>query len=407
MRIHKGLIFNPVSATKMEILNPGYLVISDKGRIEGLFRKNPKRNFPGAVLTDYGKKVIVPGLIDTHVHLPQYAFAGIGNLELLPWLEKYTFPRESRFSDKKTATIAARVFFDDLAKNGTTTALVYGTIHKTATDIAFQTAYKKGIRVIMGKVMMDQQSPKSLTEKTTTSMLESEALIKKWHGKDNGRILYALTPRFAITCSSALMKGASALAKKYDTYIQTHLAENKGEIAFVSKLFPKSKSYTAIYADHGLLGKKTIMAHCIYTDKNERKLLKDSGAKIAHCACSNRFLQSGVMPFRKWSNEGLTIGLGTDVAGGYSLSILNERKKRLRPPRHITCLIPAPPKKSSHPLKRFTWPLLEEQKSLAWTRQSATSFREKKRILSYWTHCLPTLSKAKALINPLRKFSQG
>lgn len=349
MHIYKGLILNPVSAAKMEILDPGYLVVSAQGLIEDLSLKNQKKKFPKASFTDLGKNIIIPGLVDTHVHLPQYAFAGIGNLELLPWLEKYTFPREARFRDKKTATLAARIFFDDLAKNGTTTAAVYTTIHKEATDIAFRAAYKKGIRVIMGKVMMDRQSPKALTEKTSDSLRDSESLIKKWHGKDNGRIQYALTPRFAITCSSALMKGVSVLSKKYGVYIQTHLAENREEISFVKKLFPKEKNYTGVYASHGLLGKKTIMAHCIHLDKTERKLLKESGTGIAHCACSNRFLQSGVMPFRKWSDEGLKIGLGTDVAGGYSLSMLNEMKEAIETSKTYNMLYPGSPEKIISP----------------------------------------------------------
>jgi len=345
MRIYKGLIFNPVSGTRLEIFDPGYLVVSAQGLIEGCFAHNPLKRFPGAKTVDLGQKVIIPGLVDTHVHLPQYAFAGIGNLELLPWLEKYTFPRESKFRERKLAAEAAEIFFDDLALNGTTTALVYGTIHHEATDLAFRAAEKKGLRVIMGKVMMDRQSPKSLLEKTQDSLLESEKLIRKWHGKDNGRLQYALTPRFAITCSTDLMRGAAALAKKYGAYIQTHLSENKNEIAFVKKLFPKAKNYTDVYDSCGLLGSKTIMAHCIHLGPGERKTLNKSGTKIAHCPTSNRFLQSGVMPYRKWLREGLCVGLGTDVAGGYSLSMLNEMKEAIETSKTYNILNPKSPEK--------------------------------------------------------------
>lgn len=351
MRIYKGLIFNPVSRDKLEIFEPGYLVVSGQGLIEGCYSHNPSRRFPDAKTVDLGRQVIIPGLVDTHVHLPQYAFAGIGNLELLPWLEKYTFPRESRFRERKIAAQAAQYFFDGLAANGTTTALVYGTVHAGATDIAFKAAEKKGLRVIMGKVMMDRQSPKSLTEKTQDSLRESEKLIRKWHGKDNGRLQYALTPRFAITCSPELMRGAAALAKKYGAYIQTHLSENKGEIAFVKKLFPKAKNYTDVYDSCGLLGKKTIMAHCIHLAPSERSALKKSGTKIAHCPTSNRFLQSGVMPYRKWLREGLSIGFGTDVAGGYSLSMLNEMKEAIETSKTYNIMNPKAPEKIITPVE--------------------------------------------------------
>lgn len=329
MNILKGIIFNPLSDEKMDIFNPGYLVVSSQGLIEGCFRKNPKANFQKAKMINFGTKIILPGFVDTHVHLPQYAFAGIGNLALLPWLRKYTFPREKVFKNSEIARQGSAVFFDDLAKNGTTTALVYCTIHRQATDIAFQSALQKGLRVIMGKVMMDQNAPRGLLEKTNTSLQESEELIQKWHGRDEGRLQYALAPRFAITCSKALMKGVSVLRKQYDVYIQTHLAENKEEIVYVSKLFPKAKHYTDVYESLGLLGKKTIMAHCIYLETDERQLLKKTETKIAHCPTSNRFLQSGVMPYRTWQKEGLTIGLGTDVAGGYSLSLFNEMKEAI------------------------------------------------------------------------------
>ncbi len=345
MRIFKGLIFNPITRKKTEIYNPGYLAVSSDGRIEGCYNTNPGKRFPKAQLIDLGGKVIMPGLIDTHVHLPQYAYAGIGVPNLLLWLKKYAFPRETEFAKRQIARQAAEIFFDDLIRNGTTTAMVYGTIHREATDIAFGVAQKKGLRVIMGKVMMDRGVPKDLLEKTQDSLRESELLIKKWHGKDNGRLLYALTPRFAITCTSALMKGVATLAKKYGVHIQTHLSENPGEIETVSKLFPKAKDYTDVYDSCSLLGKNTVMAHCVHLNGRERKILKETGTKIAHCPTSNRFMQTGVMPYRRWTDEGLTIGLGTDVAGGYTLSIFNEMKEAIETSKSYNILNPGSPKK--------------------------------------------------------------
>ncbi len=345
------MVFNPVSPLKAQVYNKGFLVVGEDGLIEGLYAKNPAKKFRGAGVIDCSGKVIMPGFVDTHTHLPQYAFAGIGGMELLPWLKKYTFPREAEFARKDVAGKAAEVFFNDLVKNGTTTAMVYATVHKDATDIAFNEAKKKGLRVVMGKVMMDRESPRNLIENTKESLEESEWLIKKWHGVDNYRLQYALTPRFAITCSRELMDGVGRLAKKYGVYIQTHLSENRGEIEYVKKLFPKAKNYTDVYGGCGILGPKTVMAHCIYLNPAERKILRGTGTKVAHCPTSNRFLQSGAMPYRKWLEEGLTVGLGTDVAGGYSLSIFNEMKEAIETSKVYNFLNPKAVRKVITPVE--------------------------------------------------------
>lgn len=326
--IYKALIIFSKNETKLEILNPGYLVVSVNGLIEEVTKKDPRKKYKGYKFFDYSDQLICPGFVDTHNHLPQYAFAGIGEKELLPWLEKYTFPREMMFSKKEEAGHSAKVFFDSLISNGTTTTLTYTTIHKSATDLAFQAAKKAGLRAVIGKVMMDQNSPQALTEKPEKSLQESMELIEKWDGYD-GRLFYALTPRFAISCSFGLMEEIGKLAKKKKVFIQTHLAENTDEIAFVKELFPKYKNYTDIYDKAGLLGQKTIMAHGIYLSKTELNRLKVTGTKIAHCPTSNCFLSSGIMPFRQYQTLGLTMGLGTDVAGGYSLSMFNEMKEAI------------------------------------------------------------------------------
>lgn len=201
-------------------------------------------------------------------------------------------------------------------------------MHKAATDIAFECAKKSKIRAIIGKVMMDQYSPKLLAERTEASLADSVELIDKWHGY-NDRLFYAFTPRFAITCSWKLMRGIGKIAAKKNVYIQTHLSENIEEINVTKKLFPKCKSYTDIYYQAGILGPKTILAHCIYLDQKEVKLIKKTESNIAHCPTSNRFLMNGIMPFRKFREENLSIGLGTDVAGGYSLSMFNEMKEAI------------------------------------------------------------------------------
>jgi len=333
--IYKALILSAKNQKTLAILNPGFLVVGKNGLIEEVSNKDPRRKYKGYKFFDYSDRVICPGFVDTHNHLPQYAFAGIGGEELLPWLNKYTFPREKMFSNNKVAKDSAAVFFRDLIANGTTTTLTYATIHKSATDFAFMAAKKAGLRAIIGKVMMDQNSPAYLTEKTDQSLAESEELIEKWHGHE-GRLFYALTPRFAITCSFGLMEEVGRIAKKKGVYIQTHLAENLGELAFTKKLFPKFKNYTDVYEKAGLLGPKTIMAHCIYMGEDERKRLKATKTRIAHCPTSNRFLSSGIMPFRAYQNEGQIMGLGTDVAGGYSLSMLNEMKEAIENSKYLS-----------------------------------------------------------------------
>lgn len=326
--IYKALIVSPKSKTELKIFAPGFLVVSNVGVIEEVSEKDLRKKYKNYHFFDFSNQLICPGFVDVHNHLPQYAFAGIGEKALLPWLENYTFPRESKFKNDEIAKLSAKVFFDDLIKNGTTTTLTYVTIHKVATNSAFESAKRAGLRAIIGKVMMDQNSPKLLTEKTNRSLEDSIELIDMWHGYEN-RLFYALTPRFAITCSMKLMQSIGELAQKKGVYVQTHLAENSDEIAFTKKLFPNHRNYTDIYYQAGILGSKTIMAHCIYLEKEELNLIKKTKTKIAHCPTSNRFLMSGIMPFRTYQKENLQVGLGTDVAGGYSLSMFNEMKEAI------------------------------------------------------------------------------
>lgn len=326
--IYKALIITPKNKNSLKVYNPGFLVVSDKGIIEDVCEKDPSKKHKNPKFFDYSDHLICPGFVDTHNHLPQYAFAGIGEKELLPWLKKYTFPREKKFIDKKIAEEAAKVFFKDLLKNGTTTTATYVTVHKSATDIAFRQAEKSKIRAFIGKTITDVNAPSHLTEKPEKAIKDSVELIEKWHDR-NGRLFYILTPRFAITCSAEVMTATAKIAKEKDVHIQTHLSENPEEIKQAQKLFPKCKNYTDIYHQAGLLGPKTIVAHCIHLNNEEIKTIKKTKTKIAHCPTSNRFLMSGIMPFRKYRKENLTMGLGTDVAGGYSLSMFNEMKEAI------------------------------------------------------------------------------
>jgi guanine deaminase len=326
--IIKGIIITCNASKKLVIYNPGFMVVNDQGTIQEITTADPHLSYPGYTFLDHSNHLLIPGLVDLHNHLPQFAYAGLGAGQLLEWLATYTFPREQQFADPAIATTAAEQFFSSLVAAGTTTTVTYVTVHEQATDIAFAAAEATGIRAIIGKVMMDQQAPIPLQENTELSLSATEQLIKKWHRKNN-KLFYAVTPRFAITCSAKLLTKSAELAQKYDTYLQTHLSENLDEIAAVKRLFPHAKHYTDVYHQAGLLGPKTIMAHCIYLSPEEQKILHDTQTATAHCPTSNRFVMSGIMPVRYYVNVNMRIGLGSDVAGGYSLSMLHELRECL------------------------------------------------------------------------------
>jgi len=327
LKIYKSIIITPNTDKNIEFFDPGYMVVDEKGVIKDISSKDLTKKYKNAEVSSYSDCAIIPGLIDVHNHLPQYAFIGLGNLELLPWLETYTFPREKEFESEEVSKQASDLFFKSLIENGTTTTATYITVHKDAADIAFESARNSKIRAFIGKVEMNQNSPKYLMKKSDTLLKETEELIEKWHNKDD-KLEYIITPRFAISCSFKLMKELAKLREKYDLFAQSHLAENRKEVETVKKLFPKCQSYTDVYKQAGLLSPKTIMAHCIYLSNDEIEILKKTNTKIAHCPTSNSFLSSGIMPFEKYKND-LTIGLGTDVAGGYSLSMFTVMRQAI------------------------------------------------------------------------------
>jgi guanine deaminase len=279
-------------------------------------------------LLDLSGKLILPGFVDSHVHLPQYVFAGLGAHELLPWLETFTFPIEARFADDSFAQVAVDRFFSDLVAEGTTFASVYATSHTRATEIAFAAAEAKGLRAVIGKILMERNAPAEICGDWREALVDSERLAERWHGRD-GRLFYAVTPRFAITCGEESMRAAGELARRRDLFVQTHLSENRDEITFVKSLFPKCKSYTDVYHTCGLLGPRTLLGHCIHLDGAEIRTLLESGAVAVHCPTSNRHLQSGFFPLRRYQDLGLRMALGSDVAGGYCLSMLHEMREAI------------------------------------------------------------------------------
>jgi len=315
--IIRGRIINPVSPDKFEEFKDGAVAFSADGKISycGVFKK-----MSGKVV-DRRDLLIIPGLVDCHLHIPQLDLRGRHGLTLLGWLEKYIFPAEKAFANVKIAEEVSRRFFKKLILNGTTTAAVYSSIHAKSTDAAFKVAKESGVRAIIGKVMMDQNSPTALLEETHASLKESEALCAKWHGAENGRLMYAFTPRFAITCTETLLSETGKLAREAGAYIQTHIAETVSENEMVRSAFPDYRDYTDVYEENGCLGPKTILGHAIHLSDSELARLALSKAKLAHCPTSNFFLKSGRFPVELVEEHGIPYGLGTDVGAGTSMSI--------------------------------------------------------------------------------------
>jgi guanine deaminase len=333
-KIIKGKLLTAISPEMILFLDPGYLFISEDGIIEDVRNDIPKGSELGQEYYDYSDKLICPGFIDIHNHLPQFTLSGLYRGNLLEWLSEIVFPAEGRLSSPKVAEQFAERFFQELLSKGTTTTSSYVTSHKEATDIAFQCAERSGLRAFLGNVLMDQNAPDYLIKDTSVLLRDSEELLEKWDGRD-GRLHYVFTPRFAPSCSFDLLMGIGKIANKHGAHIQSHLAESKEEIATVMDIFSDFENYTDVYYKAGLLTEKTIAAHCIYLEGSEIEILKRTGTKISHCPSSNRFLQSGIMPYRKLEKTGLPIGLGTDVGAGYSLSMFSEMREAIESSKTI------------------------------------------------------------------------
>ena len=264
-------------------------------------------------------RILAPGFVDMHVHYPQLDVIGSPAEGLLPWLENYTFPQESRFLDDLHAEEVAQFFIDELLRNGVTTALTFATSHPTSVNALFTEAAKRQVRLITGKCLMDRNAPDDVRDETEQSLIDTEALIRRWHGQ--GRLGYAITPRFAPSCSDAQMRGAGELAARYpDVWVQSHVAENREEIAWVSSLYPAARSYLAVYEQFGLLRPRSVYAHCIHFDDADRALMRRSGAAAAISPTSNLFLGSGFFDYEGADRIGYAYGLASDVGGGTSFS---------------------------------------------------------------------------------------
>jgi guanine deaminase len=275
----------------------------------------------GALIDDHSGSFIMPGFIDAHVHYPQTQVIGSYGAQLLDWLHNYTFIEEQKFADPAHCARIAAFFLDELVRSGTTTAMVYCTVHPASVDAFFAAAEERAMRMIAGKVMMDRDAPEGLRDTAARGYDESKALIKRWRGR--GRLGYAITPRFAVTSTQAQLEAAGALAREFPhCYVQTHANENKAEIARVAALFPEARSYIDVYARAGLLGPQSVLGHCIHLQENEVAALAESGAVAAFCPTSNLFLGSGLFDQARLERAGVRIALATDIGGGTSYSML-------------------------------------------------------------------------------------
>ncbi len=314
-----GNIIYATAFGKVQAHENAYLVC-ENGVSAGVFKCLPDK-YKDITLYDHKDKVVIPGMVDLHVHAPQFTFRGMGtDLELLEWLETYTFPEEMKYGDLRYAERAYDRFAHALKQSYTTRAVVFGTIHKDATLLLADLLDKNGVCTFVGKVNMDRNSPDGLTEDTDTSLRDTEdyihAMLKRF--KYTRPII---TPRFVPTCSDALLSGLGTLAKRYGLPVQSHLSENKDEIEWVKSLHPDTTCYADVYRKFDLLNDKTIMAHCVHpTDCEEDMMLKTS-MTVAHCPGSNLNLSSGIAPIRRFVDKGIHVGLGTDVAGGLSISM--------------------------------------------------------------------------------------
>lgn len=276
---------------------------------------------PEVSVDDRRGYLLVPGFIDTHVHYPQIDIMASHGQQLLDWLNQYAWPAETRFDDPEVCADTADFFLEQLLCNGTTTACVFGTVHAQSVDAFMSAAARRKLRMIAGKVLMDTNCPAALLEPTEVGIENSAQLIERWHGKE--RLSYALTPRFAPTSSPQLLAATGQLLQsRAGLYLQTHMAETRAETSWVAELFPQAPSYLGVYQHYGLVGERSIFAHCIHIDDNDRARMAEAGAAIAFCPTSNLFLGSGLFDHDAARRAGVSVGLGSDIGAGTRFGLL-------------------------------------------------------------------------------------
>lgn len=334
IQLYKGEVFyfkaSPLESNDSYCFYPeGALAVSDGKIIEAGPYDALKDKYADARLTDYSGKLLMPGLIDSHIHYPQSEMIGMYGRQLLDWLNTYTFPTEEAFGDPEYAERVARFFVNELFRNGTTTCMAYATVHKTSVDALFSVASEYNMRMLTGKVLMNRNAPDALTDTEESGEADTRSLIEAWHNK--GRNSYVITPRFSITSTTGQLISAGRLHEEYpDTYIQTHLSENKNEIASTLALSPECEDYLEVYERAGLVTDRSVFGHCIHLSDSECRRMAEAGTIVAHCPTSNLFLGSGLFDMQQANRIGMKTTLATDVGGGTSFSLfrtMNESYK--------------------------------------------------------------------------------
>ena len=336
----KGDICCSKSLTELETLKNGYVVCKD-GIVEGIYETLPEE-YKNIEIKNYEHKLIIPGLVDLHMHAPQYTYRGLHmDLELLEWLNSYTFPAEAKYADADYALENYGHFVERMVKSATTRACIFATIHKDATLILMELLEKAGLYTMVGKVNMDRNSPDYLREESAEKAAKD---TKDWILEAKQRFqksIPMLTPRFTPSCSDELMEELKKLQVEYQLPFQSHLSENRGEIAWVKELCPYADYYGQAYSHFGLFGGEcpTVMAHCIYSNEKEIKEMKEQGVYVAHCPESNMNVVAGIAPIRKYLQEGLHVGLGSDVAGGTTENLFTAMMHAVQASKLRWCLV--------------------------------------------------------------------
>lgn len=295
-------------------------LLMEDGRIVGV---QPGAQLPDAGWErhDHSGKLLMPGFIDSHVHSPQIDMIASYGTELLDWLNTYTFPAETRFADPEVAAAGAERFTEALLAHGTTTAMVFATVHKTSAEALFSAAHRRGMRMLTGKVLMNRHAPDGLRDDVAQAERDCVDLIDRWHGRD--RLGYAVTVRFAVTSTPEQLAMAGALCQAYpEVWMQTHVAENRDEVRWVRELYPEARSYLDVYTRAGLMNPRSVLAHGVWLDDDDRAAMRDTGAQIAHSPSSNLFLGSGLFDWHAAVEGGVNVSMASDVGGGTSLSML-------------------------------------------------------------------------------------
>ena len=318
-KAYQGHILFTKTPERFEIYENGAVIVED-GKVKAVVPSLPEDSDQLEVF-NMGDRLIIPGFVDLHFHAPQFPNIGLGlDKELLPWLEDYTFPEEAEYSDLEYAQSVYSRVAREIWRQGTTRIVLFSSLHRKGTELLMEIFNRSGLGAYVGKVNMDRNTPDNLIETPEESLAETRLWLERT------KTLYpkvkpVISPRFVPTCSSELMRGLGALAAEYDVPIQTHISENQAEVEWVRELHPESKDYATVYADHGLLGPKTVLAHCVHNTDEEIRQMAELGVFAAHCPNANYNLASGIMPVRKFMEAGVLVGLGTDVGAGHKVSI--------------------------------------------------------------------------------------